>query len=154
MHRDAREPALIEAATGQEMSAIEWCGLLLLLVILLGLIAVLPGGTVLGAVVAGTLAGAVVTLMILLRRLDLLRWHERVTIWEPTTHCSAAWGPSPTCRCTSSRAVGTGRPDVCRLSNTSIRIRSGVPSGVRVVDLGDRGHNGNGSLPSRMRSKL
>ena len=25
---------------------------------------------------------------------------------------------------------------------------------VRVVDLGDRGHNGNGSLPSRMRSKL
>src|SRR6202020_2051876 len=49
------------------------------------LIAVLPGGTVLGALVAGTLAATLVTLMILLRKLDLLRWHEKVTIWEPTT---------------------------------------------------------------------
>jgi hypothetical protein len=77
--------ALIESATGQEMSAIEWIGLLLLLLVLLGLIAVLPGGTALGALVAGLLAAALATLMILLRRLDLLRWHERVTIWEPTT---------------------------------------------------------------------
>ncbi len=77
--------ALIEAATGQAMSPIEWIGLLLLLLILLGLIAVLPGGTPLGALVAGVLAGTLVTLMTLLRRLDLLRWHERVTIWEPTT---------------------------------------------------------------------
>jgi len=77
--------ALIEAATGQAMSPIEWIGLLLLLLLLLGLIAVLPGGTPLGALVAGVLAGTLVTLMTLLRRLDLLRWHERVTIWEPTT---------------------------------------------------------------------
>jgi hypothetical protein len=82
MHADR---ALIEAATGQEMSPIEWTGLLLLLLVLLGLIAVLPGGTALGAVVAGVLAAALSTLMILLRRLDLLRWHERVTIWEPTS---------------------------------------------------------------------
>jgi len=67
------------------MSPIEWIGLLLLLLLLLGLIAVLPGGTPLGALVAGVLAGTLVTLMTLLRRLDLLRWHERVTIWEPTT---------------------------------------------------------------------
>jgi hypothetical protein len=82
MHADR---ALIEAATGQEMSPIEWTGLLLLLLVLLGLIAVLPGGTALGAVVAGVLAAALSTLIILLRRLDLLRWHERVTIWEPTS---------------------------------------------------------------------
>jgi hypothetical protein len=77
--------ALIEAATGQAMSPIEWVGLLLLLLVLLGLIAVLPGGTVWGALVAGMLAATLVTLMVLLRKLDLLRWHERVTIWEPTT---------------------------------------------------------------------
>jgi hypothetical protein len=73
--------ALIEATTGQVMSPIEWSGLLLLLLVLLGLISVLPGGTALGAVVAGTLAATLVTLMLLLRKLDLLRWHERVTIW-------------------------------------------------------------------------
>jgi hypothetical protein len=77
--------SLIEAATGQALSAMEWSGLILLLALLLGLIAVLPGGTVLGAVVAGVLAGTLVTLMILLRKLDRLRWHERVTIWEPTS---------------------------------------------------------------------
>jgi hypothetical protein len=77
--------ALIEAATGQAMSPIEWTGLFLLLALLLGLISVLPGGTALGALVAGMLAGTLVTLMILLRKLDLLRWHEQVTIWEPTT---------------------------------------------------------------------
>jgi hypothetical protein len=87
--------ALIEAATGQAMSAIEWTGLLLLLLLLLGLIAVLPGGTIMGALVAGTLAGALVTLMVLLRRLDLLRWHERVTIWEPTTRLFRSMGQYP-----------------------------------------------------------
>jgi hypothetical protein len=63
--------ALIEASTGQAMSPIEWSGLFLLLFVLLALITVLPGGTVLGALVAAVLAGALVTLMILLRRLDL-----------------------------------------------------------------------------------
>jgi hypothetical protein len=87
--------ALIEAATGQAMSPIEWTGLLLLLLLLLGLIAVLPGGTVLGALVAGMLGGTLVTLMILLRKLDLLRWHERVTIWEPTTRLFRSMGSDP-----------------------------------------------------------
>jgi hypothetical protein len=77
--------ALIEAAGGQAMSPLEWTGLLLLLAVLLGLLAVLPGGTPLGSLVAGVMAGALVTLIVLLRKLDLLRWHERVTIWEPTT---------------------------------------------------------------------
>ena len=83
---------LIEAATGQSMSPIEWTGLLL---VLLALIAVLPGGTVPGAIVAGVLAGALVTLMVLLRMLDLLRWHERVTIWEPTCRLFRSMGSDP-----------------------------------------------------------
>lgn len=87
--------ALIEAATGQSLSPMEWSGLSLLLLLLLGLIAVLPGGTPLGAVVAGGLAGTLVTLMILLRKLDRLRWHERVTIWEPTTRLFRNMGQDP-----------------------------------------------------------
>jgi hypothetical protein len=90
-----QDRALIEAATGQAMSPIEWSGLLLLLAVLLSLIVVLPGGTALGAVVAGVLAGSLVTLMTLLRRLDLLRWHERVTIWEPTTRLFRSMGSDP-----------------------------------------------------------
>lgn len=86
---------LIEAATGQALSPIEWSGLLLLLLVLVGLIAVLPGGTLLGALVAGVLSGTLVTLMILLRKLDLLRWHERVTIWEPTTRLFRSMGTDP-----------------------------------------------------------
>ncbi len=87
--------SLIEAATGQALSAIEWSGLLLLLLLLVGLIAVLPGGTVLGALVAGVLAGTLVTFMILLRKLDRLRWHERVTIWEPTARLFRSMGRDP-----------------------------------------------------------
>ena len=87
--------ALIEAATGQALSPIEWSGLLLLLLLLAGLIAVLPGGTALGAVVAGMLAGTLVTFMILLRKLDSLRWHERVTIWEPTARLFRSMGLDP-----------------------------------------------------------
>ena len=87
--------ALIEAATGQALSAIEWSGLLLLLLLLVGLIAVLPGGTVLGALVVGVLAGTLVTFMILLRKLDRLRWHERVTIWEPTARLFRNMGREP-----------------------------------------------------------
>ncbi|MGD0748254.1 MAG: hypothetical protein ABSB68_10640 [Acidimicrobiales bacterium] len=87
--------SLIEAATGQALSAIEWSGLLLLLLLLIGLIAVLPGGTVLGALVVGVLAGTLVTFMILLRKLDRLRWHERVTIWEPTARLFRNMGREP-----------------------------------------------------------
>ncbi len=87
--------ALIEAAAGQAMSPIEWSGLFLLLLVLLSLIAVLPGGTLFGGLVAGVLAGTLVTMMTLLRRLDLLRWHERVTIWEPTTRLFRKMGNDP-----------------------------------------------------------
>jgi hypothetical protein len=87
--------ALIEAATGQALSVIEWSGLLLLLVLLVGLLAVLPGGTVLGALVVGVLTGTLVTFMILLRKLDRLRWHERVTIWEPTARLFRSMGRDP-----------------------------------------------------------
>ena len=87
--------ALIEAAGGQAMSPLEWTGLLLLLAVLLGLLAVLPGGTPLGSLVAGVMAGALVTLIVLLRKLDLLRWHERVTIWEPTTRLFRNMGRDP-----------------------------------------------------------
>ncbi len=87
--------ALIEAATGQALSAIEWSGLVLLLLLLLSLIAVLPGGTALGALVVGVLAGSMVTFMVLLRKLDRLRWHERVTIWEPTARLFRSMGRDP-----------------------------------------------------------
>lgn len=87
--------AAIEAASGQAMSPLEWTGLLLLLAVLLGLLAVLPGGTPLGSLVAGVMAGALVTLIVLLRKLDLLRWHERVTIWEPTTRLFRNMGLDP-----------------------------------------------------------
>ena len=87
--------AHIEAATGQALSAIEWSGLLLLLFILLGLFAVLPGGTIPGAVVAGVMAGTMVTFMVLLRKLDRLRWHERATIWEPTARLFRSMGRDP-----------------------------------------------------------
>ena len=87
--------SLIEAATGQALSAIEWSGLLLLLVLLVGLMAVLPGGTLLGALVVGVLAGTLVTFMILLRKLDRMRWHERVTIWEPTAPLFRSMGRDP-----------------------------------------------------------
>jgi hypothetical protein len=87
--------SLIEAATGQALSAMEWSGLLLLLLLLVGLIAVLPGGTVLGAIVVGVLAGTLVTFMVLLRKLDRLRWHERVTIWEPTARLFRNMGREP-----------------------------------------------------------
>jgi hypothetical protein len=87
--------ALIEAASGQSLSAIEWTGLLLLLLLLMGLIAVLPGGTVWGALVAGVMAGTLITLIVLLRKLDLLRWHERTSIWEPTARLFRTMGRDP-----------------------------------------------------------
>jgi hypothetical protein len=85
----------IESATAQPMSTTEWLGLLTLLALLLTLLALLPGGNPLGAIVVGILAGAVVVLMTLLRKLDRLRWHERVTIWEPTTRLFISMGQHP-----------------------------------------------------------
>ena len=90
-----KDRALIEAATGQSMSLIEWSGLSLLFILLLGLISVLPGGALVGSLAAGVLAGTLWTLMSLLRKLDLLRWHERVAIWEPTTRLFRSIGMDP-----------------------------------------------------------
>jgi hypothetical protein len=87
--------ALIESVSGQALSQMEWTGLLCLLLLLLGLIAVLPGGTLWGALVSGVMAGTLVTLMILLRKLDRLRWHERTSIWEPTTRLFRSMGRDP-----------------------------------------------------------
>ena len=86
---------LIETTAGQSLSPLEWTGMLLLLFLLISLIAVLPGGTVLGAIAAGVLAGTLVTLMVLLRKLDLLRWHERVSIWEPAARLFRSMGRHP-----------------------------------------------------------
>ena len=87
--------SLTESSVGQSLSTLEWVSLLLLLIVLLGLIAVLPGGSIFGAVIAGVLAGTLVSLMALLRKLDLLRWHERVSIWEPTTRIFRSMGLDP-----------------------------------------------------------
>lgn len=86
---------LMEAATGQNLSAVEWGGLLLLFLLLVSLAAVLPGGTALGAVVVGVLTGTLVTFMVIVRMLDRLRWHERVTIWEPTARLFRSMGHDP-----------------------------------------------------------
>jgi hypothetical protein len=77
--------SIIESVTGQSLSALEWSGLILLLLLLIALIAVIPGGTPFGAIAAGVMAGTLTILIVLLRKLDLLRWHERVAIWEPAT---------------------------------------------------------------------
>jgi hypothetical protein len=91
----ASNRALIEATAGQSLQPIEWIALLLLLLILITLIVVLPGGTLWGALIAGALAGALVTLVVLLRKLDLLRWHERSSIWEPTARLFRSMGLHP-----------------------------------------------------------
>ena len=77
--------SIVESITGQSLSALEWSGLILLLALLISLIAVIPGGSPFGAIAAGVMAGTLTTLMVLLRMLDRLRWHERVSIWEPAT---------------------------------------------------------------------
>ena len=112
--------AIIESITGQSLSALEWSGLLLLLLLLIGMIAVIPGGTLLGAIAAGVMAGTLTTLMILLRKLERLRWHERVAIWEPATRLFRNMGLDPY---------------VPRVAIDSGRYR---PSGrIRVVDYPD-----------------
>lgn len=87
--------AIIESITGQSLSTLEWSGLILLLLLLDGMIAVIPGGTSLGAVAAGAMAATLTTLMILLRKLERLRWHERAAIWEPTTRLFRNMGLDP-----------------------------------------------------------
>ena len=41
------------------------------------------------------MAGTLVTLIILLRKLDRLRWHERTSIWEPTARLFRSMGLDP-----------------------------------------------------------
>jgi hypothetical protein len=91
----ASNRSIIESVTGQSLSALEWSSLILLLLLLIGLFAAIPGGTVFGALAAGVMAGTLATLMILLRKLDLLRWHERVAIWEPATRLFRQMGFDP-----------------------------------------------------------
>jgi hypothetical protein len=133
--------AVIEAVTGQEMSPIEWTALLLLLCVNLGLISILPGGTILGGVVVGTLAVALVTLMILIRKLDVLRWHERVTIWEPTSRLFRSMGRDPYVPrlvIDSGRFLPSGRVRVVRYPDPYPDRSS------KVVTLEDHGGNGAG----------
>jgi hypothetical protein len=146
--------SLIMAATGQALSPVEWSGLLLLLTLLVGLFTVLPGGTVLGALVAGVLAGTMVTFMILLRKLDRLRWHEKVAIWEPTTELFRSMGHDPYVPrevIDSGRYRPTGRvrvvefPDPYPLRSTKI---------VKVEEFGpDRSHGASSATGSTMRSE-
>ncbi len=128
--------AIIESITGQSLSVLEWSGLILLLLLLVGLIAVIPGGTVLGALAAGVMAGTLTTLMILLRKLDLLRWHERVSIWEPTTRLFRSHGPGSLCparghrlRPVSTNRTGPGRRLSGSLSRPFVQDRHHRVSG-------------------------
>ena len=47
--------------------------------------ALVARGTLWGALVAGVLTGTLVTLLIVLRQLDRLVWHEAASIWGPTS---------------------------------------------------------------------
>ena len=69
------------------------------------------------------MAGALVTLIVLLRKLDLLRWHEKVTIWEPTTRLFRSMGRDPYVPGKSSTAVATGPPVGSASSTTPTPIR-------------------------------
>jgi len=40
------------------------------------------------------MAETLVTFMILLRKLDRMRWHERITIWKPTSRLFRSMGPT------------------------------------------------------------
>jgi len=89
------ERALIDTTTGQSLMPVEWIGMLLLLAMIVVLIAIMPGGTVWGAVIAGVLTGTLVTLLIVLRQLDRLVWHEQASIWEPTSRLFRSMGLDP-----------------------------------------------------------
>jgi hypothetical protein len=87
--------SLIESTTGQSLSGIEWAGNLLLLFLLLVILTILPKGSPLGSAAAGFMAATLVTLIVLLRKLDRMRWHERVAIWEPTARLFRSMGLDP-----------------------------------------------------------
>jgi hypothetical protein len=89
------ERALIDTTTGQSLMPVEWIGMLLLLAMIVALITVMPGGTIWGALIAGILTGTLVTLLIVLRQLDRLVWHEQASIWEPTSRLFRSMGLDP-----------------------------------------------------------
>jgi hypothetical protein len=112
--------AKIDAATGEILLPVEWTGMFLLLGVIVAMLVVMPGGTLWGALVAGVLTGTLVTLLIVLRQLDRLVWHEAASIWGPTSRLF--------------RSIGRD-PYVPRLVIDSGRY---VPTGrVRVVDYPD-----------------
>ena len=113
--------AKIDTATGEVLLPVEWTGMFLLLGVIVAMLVVMPGGTLWGALVAGLLTGTLVTLLIVLRQLDRLVWHEEASIWGPTTRLF--------------RSIGRD-PYVPRMVIDSGRY---VPTGrVRVVDYPDR----------------
>ena len=89
------ERALIDTTTGQSLMPVEWIGMLLLLAMIVALITVMPGGTIWGALIAGVLTGTLVTLLVVLRQLDRLVWHEQASIWEPTSRLFRSMGLDP-----------------------------------------------------------
>ena len=138
---------LIETVTGQSLSPIEWTGMLLLLFLLICLFAAIPGGTVLGAIVAGVLAGTLVTLMVLLRKLDRLRWHERVSIWEPAGRLFRAMGLYPY---VPREVIDRGRyrpTGIIRIVDYPDSYPDYSAKVVTVMDLGGDPHGGTGSDP-------
>jgi hypothetical protein len=90
-----RNRALIEAVAGQELSKMEWTSTLLLLLLILCLMTILPGGTIAGSLLVGFLAMVLVSLVGLVRQLERLRWHERTTIWEPQARLFRSLGLLP-----------------------------------------------------------
>ena len=55
----------------------------------------MPAGALWGAVVAGALTGTLVTLLIVVRQLDRLVWHEQASVWEPTSRLFRSMGRDP-----------------------------------------------------------
>ncbi len=112
--------ALVDSTTGQSLMAVEWIGMLLLLGVIVGLTIVMPAGALWGALVAGLLTGTLVTLLIVVRQLDRLVWHEQASVWEPTSRLFRSMGLDP---CVPRLVIDSGRF---------------TPSGrVRVVDYPD-----------------
>lgn len=87
--------ALVDSTTGQGLMAVEWIGMLLLLAVVVGLLIVIPAGSPWGALIAGVLTGTLVTLLMVVRQLDRLVWHEQASVWEPTSRLFRSMGLDP-----------------------------------------------------------
>lgn len=138
--------AKIDTATGEVLLPVEWTGMFLLLGVIVAMLVVMPGGTLWGALVAGLLTGTLVTLLIVLRQLDRLVWHEEASIWGPTTRLFRSIGRDPYVPrmvIDSGRYIPTGRvrvvdypdpyPDRSHKVVTLEEFTDGVPLGRPVV---------------------